>query len=666
MTPEYASPEQVRGETITTASDVYSLGVVLYELLTGHHPYRLRSFLPHDIEQAICGQEPLKPSTAVTRVEKVFGADGTVRKITPEEVCRRREGPPEKLRRQLSGDLDNIALMALRKEPSRRYASVEHLSEDIRRYLEGLPVTARHDTLGYRSGKFIRRHKVGVAAAALVMLSLIAGIVATAWQARVARAERFTAEKRAADLRRLANAYLSEFHSTIEKLPGTTPARERLVKLALTALDELARGDTRDAALQQELASAYLKIGDVQGRPGFPNLGDTEGALASYRKSLAIRTNLPSELAATTDARHELSVNYERIGDALRMSGDAAGALESYRKSFALRDALAKTKPDNADLRRDLAKSYERIGDTLAQTGKPQEALENQRQSQAIMLPVFAAQPENAELKRNVFINYIKLGDRLRGVGDNKGGLENYRRALPLATDLARADEGNARAQRELSVCYEKIGNALAALKDRPGAVAEYRESLKIRERLARVDAKNAEAQRDLSNAYTKIADMLAESGDAAGSLEMYRQALAIDERLAAINKGNMQAREDCANSYEKIGDLLAARGSLAEALEQHRKAAALRDEVAAKDQENMEAQRELASSYAKLGEVSSRMAAGSQAQGEHWREAKQWYERSLDLLRALQQRGALARRDAGEPERIAREVAKCEAALAK
>src|SRR5262249_12452624 len=175
MTPEYASPEQVRGDRITTASDIYSLGVVLYELLTGHHPYRTRNLPPSEIIRIVCEKEPEKPSAIIGRVEEIPGADGP-QPITPESVSRTREGQPEKLRRRLAGDVDNIILMALRKEPQRRYGSVMQFSEDIRRHLEGLPVIARKDTLGYRSAKFLQRHKAGVAATAL-FLTLVIGFI---------------------------------------------------------------------------------------------------------------------------------------------------------------------------------------------------------------------------------------------------------------------------------------------------------------------------------------------------------------------------------------------------------------------------------------------------------------------------------------------------------
>lgn len=205
--------------------------------------------------------------------------------------------------------------MALCKEPERRYASVEQFSEDIRRHLEGLPVIARPATLSYRAGKFIQRHKAGVAAAALIVMVLVVAIIGINYQ-------RARAERRFNDVRKLARAVVFDYHDAIADLPGATPVRERLVKDALAYLDSLAKEAEDDKTLQRELAAAYVKIGDVQGNSRMANLGDTTGALASYRKALAIRQGLAETEPANVEAQSELAESHERIGTILRDTGD--------------------------------------------------------------------------------------------------------------------------------------------------------------------------------------------------------------------------------------------------------------------------------------------------------------------------------------------------------
>ena len=246
LTPEYASPEQIRGEVTTTATDVYSLGVVLYESLTGSRLYELKRQTTGELLKAVCEQEPRRPSTteASPRVAEI-------------------EGGVEKLRRRLRGDLDHIVLKALRKTPEARYPTVEQFSDDIGRHLEGLPVMARRRTFLYSATRFVRRHRTAVIAAGFLLLTLLGGVVATSWEAHVARAQRARAERRFNDVRKLANSFLFEFHDSLEKIPGTLAARQLILKRALQYLDGLAQESGDDLPLNSDLAEAYDRLGNA-------------------------------------------------------------------------------------------------------------------------------------------------------------------------------------------------------------------------------------------------------------------------------------------------------------------------------------------------------------------------------------------------------------------
>jgi eukaryotic-like serine/threonine-protein kinase len=193
LTPEYASPEQIRGEAVTTVSDVYSLGVILYELLTGKSPYKINPGNLNEIVRAVCEIEPVRPSLVPSSNSKL------------------------RSRKTLRGDLDNIILKALRKEPAHRYHSVEALNEDLQRHLKGLPVSARRDTFAYRAGKFVRRNRAATLFAAFGVLALVGGVIAAVWQAHRAEQERARAERRFNDVRALANSFMFELNDEILK-----------------------------------------------------------------------------------------------------------------------------------------------------------------------------------------------------------------------------------------------------------------------------------------------------------------------------------------------------------------------------------------------------------------------------------------------------------------
>jgi tetratricopeptide (TPR) repeat protein/tRNA A-37 threonylcarbamoyl transferase component Bud32 len=622
MTPDYASPEQVRFEPITTATDVYSLGVILYELLTERRPYLVRTLALHELARVICEEEPVRPSTATA-------GDG-------------------RLSRELRGDLDTILLTALQKEPSRRYASVEAFSEDLRRYLEGLPLRARPASALYRAGKLVRRHRAGVAAAALVLASLVAGVVSTVAQARRAEAQRQRAERRFADVRGLAHTLLFEVHDSVENLAGATPTRELLVRRGLAYLDGLAAEAGGDPALELELAAAYQKLGDIQGRPGFASLGRRREALAAYRKALALRSDVPA--GHQDDAwRRDVATNHDRIGDTLRTLGDSQGALGSYRQALALREALAAGA--GASSARELGSSHQRVGDVLAATGEPGPALEAQQTALRLFEQAVASEAPGAE--RDAYIGRIKLGDRLLATGDVPGALARYEEALSLGERLAARDPTDGRAQRELAAGLDKVANALAASGRLAPAREPYARALLLRESLLAGDPRNAELRRDLAISHDKMGRLLLAQGRARAALAHHRQALALDEAALLAAPDDSQARLDVSIDRENLGDALRKLGRLEEARDEYGAALRARVELAAADPADAERRLEVVGLRASLAAVTAGLSG---ARGSS--RAALCAEARAELDRARAEAATLPR-----PEAVAGRLAEAEAA---
>jgi hypothetical protein len=251
MTPESASPEQLEGKPVTVAADVYALGVLLYRLAAGRSPYGDTPALAGaDLIRVVCERVPDRP-----------GVHAPV--------------PP---------DVDMIVMKSLRKEPGRRYASVAQLSEDVRRFLDGRPVLASPDSFRYRAGKFVSRHRVGVSAAAALVVAITAGVAATVWQARVANRERARAERELSAVRRIAQSMLGEVDDAVSKLPGSTQAREILLRRGTEYLDALSAEAVGDDTLRREVSLGYLQLSRVQGSVTPQTLGDRAAAMKSLEK----------------------------------------------------------------------------------------------------------------------------------------------------------------------------------------------------------------------------------------------------------------------------------------------------------------------------------------------------------------------------------------------
>ncbi len=510
MTPDYASPEQLRGEPVSTATDVYSLAVLLYRLLVGDKPFA---------GPRRADSEPIRPSAR---------------------------------NRALRGDLDNILLTAMQTEPARRYGSVEQFAADIRRHLSGHPITARPATLVYRTSKFVRRNRVAVIAAMLIVVVAAVAFAATLRQKRIA-------ERRFEQVRALARSFVFEIHDAIAPLPGSTPARELLVRRALLYLDGLAKEaeDSRD--LQIELARAYLKIGDVQGLPYAANLGDTSGALASYRKALAIVANLDAPMIAA-DA-------HDRIGFVQQRRLAWPEAMEHHQAALALRKnldgtiserlALARTwvaigdcryvgnrwidpkwrgtephhdyetalevlatispnGPHRGELLEQLARAHQRLGGyyTNPKLLAGTRALAHHDAALRALQQRSALAPLSAVAKRHVADQLVMKATLQTRLGDANGAIEGTQRAAKVLTELAVADPTNTEAQHDLAFAHETEATAHVALSQWNEAKLAFERALVIRRALLARDPANREDLRGIYGICSGLAKVHEQLGE--------------------------------------------------------------------------------------------------------------------------------------------------------
>jgi eukaryotic-like serine/threonine-protein kinase len=591
MTPQYASPEQLRSESVTTATDVYSLGVVLYELLSGRLPYRFRSRVPHEMAKAICEDDPERPSIAIA------AANGDERQTI-------------KRPKRLHADLDNIVLMAMRKEPQRRYASAEQLAEDIQRHLNGLPVRARQDTFAYRAGKFIRRQKVAVAAAALVAITLLVGIIATTWQARVARAERARSERRFNEVRQLANSIVFEVHDAVTNLPGSTPARSLIVQRGLKYLDSLAKDAAGDRGLQRELAAAYEKLGAVQYTPTVAHLGDLPGALESHRKAAALREALVAAEPSNRDYRRELLDSYWFISTLIGAQGDMPGELAILTQQLEARRDLAATEQTGFLDRYNLAGLYVQIGVLSSNMGDVAGALQHQREALRLREELAALDPDTARSRRALTISYEYLGLALDQSGDTRAALETQQRGLDMRAALVAADPLNTDLRLMLNESYRYVGDMLLKLGDRERANEHYRKQLALTRELVAADPSSAQFRSNEAVALVKIGDIEAEFGRYAAALAHYQAALRLREELSANAKEDKTIRRDLAEVWMKLGDILSKTGSRSEALENYRKSVDTLEALSAAIPTHAGIRQQLAEAQSRLGGLNQRTAS--------------------------------------------------------
>ena len=694
FTPEYASPEQILGKNVSTATDIYSLGVILYEILTQHRPFDVKGKSFEEIVKSICETEPPRPSETIEN----------------DQPTAENEPPtPQIPKNQLRGDLDNIILKALRKEPSERYGSVQQFSEDIARFLRGLPVLARPQTLKYRFGKYFKRHKAGVFAAALVLLSLVIGISAATWQAVVARRERAKAEHRFNQARELAHTVLFEYHDQIKELPGATAVREKLVTDSLKYLDNLTQEGDNPPDLQREIVSAFRKVGDIQGSADTTNLGKTEAALNSYRKALEIQEQLAAANPSNIEDQKMLARIYLEVGQQILETGDSAEAENNYRKSLDIFSEALKIQPEDLKTQSDLARVWWHLAAIARAKNDFDGALEDYGRTLEIYRNLAVNDSSNKKHRRNIALTYKTMGAVLQLKHELAQALELFQKALAIDAENAAVDANDVSAQLDLSFTYGSLGSVNRDMQKYVEAVENYRNALLIRqkvfaadgknvmaemavararkeigitllhlkenqearknleqavsiyENLAASDPKNANKQNVLAETLTALADAFYNTDNPGAAAEKADQAAAIYENLSANHKDFAQDKSDVAAVRQTLAKISLKRKDAAAALENYRQALAILETDAAAEKTPEEASR-TAEVYEGIADAGILSNSGA----ENLIEAKTAYRKSLNIWQELERKGKLTPENKDSLDRVSQKIVKCENAAAK
>lgn len=542
LTPAYASPEQMRGEPYTVSADVYSLGVILFELLAGKRPYDLTGLSFGEMSRVVCEQEPAVLSSAA--------AD-------------------QATARKLKGDLDSIAAKALEKDPRRRYPTVADLSADLRRYLGGRPVRARNATFRYRAAKFLRRNRVPVLAATLAA-SLILAFGA------VALIEARDSERRFEEVRSLAHTVMFDLHDAIAPLPGSTQARALLVRSALAYLERLSREDRGDARLSHEVALGYRRIAEVQGYGPEANLGNTQASLESFQKSAEILSRLLKADPANRALRHDSIGVLHELSTAYGSAAKWDDAARTAQESVALAAAAAEKYQDD-DATYDLALAQSSLADVSTNQHRYADAIPIREKALALFQQLSDSQPGNKERNRSTAVAHKRLA-ALYGVTQRYQDAEReYQKARIMdEARMAFGPSSDMRAKLDLSYDYSDLGWVSSHLNDDRTALAWLEKALALRELAAKADPSDQRAADSVASITGRIAAAQRRLGELDPALLNAQKALELWKQRAARPGASYTIQTEVADAHAEIADNFAARANCSRAASEYDQARAI------------------------------------------------------------------------------------------
>jgi serine/threonine protein kinase/tetratricopeptide (TPR) repeat protein len=530
LTPQYAAPEQLTGQPVTTATDVYALGVLLYVLLSGQHPTGADSHSPAELVKAVLEIEPRRVSDAITADDSKL-------------IAERRGTNPDKLRRELRGDLDTIVGKALKKNPPERYASVTGFAEDLQRYLKQEPISARPDTLTYRTAKFLRRNRTVVALTTTAIL-LVIGSLSTGLY--IANRERKVAESRFLQVRQLANKFIA-LDNDIRGLPGSTKVRMQMVSDSLQYLTSLGSDVHGDKDLALETAYAYVRVAHAQGDPTSPNLGQFAEAEASLSRASAFVEPI---LAKDPNNQRALFIATTIAHDRMVLAGNRGDRQEAVRDAAATVSLIERFMSTHPTQPGDLYSMRYFYGNVVVAYGNArrfEDVIRYCQRSLDIPVPGLSANAMRGGILGD-------LGEARWQWGDLDGALKTTLDSIEL--QKAEAANGHASLLINLAYGYGLEGMILGRADAEPSlgrsreALASFQKALDIAEDLAQKDANDYLGRHHVATASLEIGNILRHRSPQ-DALAVYDHAIArIHEARSNVSAQRDEAELLAASSY--------------------------------------------------------------------------------------------------------------------
>ena len=643
FTPDYASPEQISGGQITTASDVYSLGVLLRDLLHGTRSSQTARKAPGGWRSETSDEKTIATNLPTDQEDENKGGRHNLRKV-------------------VSSELENIIAMARREDPSRRYASAAQLAEDVQRYLDGQPVRAQKDSFTYRAKKFIRRNKLTVGAAALVLLSLVVGLAFSLWQANVARRERDRAERRFSDVRQLSNALLTDIAPKIERLQGATEARQSLLVQSLKYLDSLAQEAEGDLALQAELAAAYEKVGDLQGNPANPNFIDTEAALKSYEKARAIRLKLLEKTPSDFEQRRNLAENHRVSGIIYGQANDFQTELKNLETALRIYEKLLAENPASNELKFALAKINYNIGTNHVTYKKYSGSFPYYEKAIAALENLRRGNPNQTDVIKLLGNSRTQLSNALSWEEKQTEAEAEAARAIELLEAAVASNPNDVNLRAGLwfaywltSSTYEENNNRLShhyALK-----------ALKIIEEIVKQDPANIGAKQQLSKSFSMLGQTSTNTGKPQEALLYLEKAYEVLRGITESRTKDNGLKTDLTTVLMRLGEAKFKQEKFQDALADFQEAANIHLEILQNLPADRRSKRNLALTYESIAETQEKIA--EKESGEKTLAArdlaKNYYQKTLDILLQLEANNMVSEYDRKFLERTKKTMQKFE-----